>query len=126
MQVSTARREVVEVLSALAVERYHLAVQDCFLDWQDLTGPVAELLEPLEDVPPLGPEVTAVPGHVEQPAVSVILGLEEPGGVIERVGPGGESDRLDGGEGPTDSWAQCGLVGSLRAAGGPPHEEVYN
>jgi integrase len=39
-----------------------------------------------------------------------------------------KEDRLHGGEGsgPADSWAQCGLLGSLRAADGPPHEEVLS
>jgi hypothetical protein len=58
VQVPTTRREVAEVLPALPVQGHHLAVQDRLLDRQLLTDPVAKLLEPLEDVPPLGPEVT--------------------------------------------------------------------
>jgi hypothetical protein len=43
--------------------------------------------------------MTAIPGHVEQSAVAVILGFEEPGGVVERLAARDEQDRLDGGKG---------------------------
>lgn len=45
----------------------HLSVQDRLLDGELLADPVVELLESLEDVPPLGPEMAALPGDVEQP-----------------------------------------------------------
>ena len=45
---------------------------------------------------------------VDSPPVPVILRLEEPGGVVERVSPRGEEDRLDGREGQADSWAHSG------------------
>ena len=50
--------------------------------------PVAQLLEALQDIPPLGPEVTAWPRHIEQPAVAVILELEESGGIVKGVAAG--------------------------------------
>jgi hypothetical protein len=108
MQVSTARREVAEVLPALAVERHHLTVQDRLFHWQFFPDPVAEFRELLKDVPPLGLEMTTLPRDVQQAAVAVVLGLEEPSGVIERVRPRSEQDRLNGGEGPADSWAHAG------------------
>ena len=40
MEVPTTRPEVTEVLSALAVECHHLAVEDRLLDRQLLTDPV--------------------------------------------------------------------------------------
>jgi hypothetical protein len=90
VQIPTACPEIAEVLPALTVQHHHLAVQDRLLDRQLLPDPVAEVLESLEDVSSLGPEMTAVPGDVQQPAVPVVFGLEEPSGVIERIAPRGE------------------------------------
>jgi hypothetical protein len=56
---------------------------------------VAELLEPLQDVPPLGAELTALVRDVQQPAEPVVLGLEEVGGIVEGLAPKDRYDRLD-------------------------------
>ena len=86
-KLERAGGEVAEILPALAIECHYLAVQDCLLHGQLLPHPIAEFLKSLEDVPALGPEMTVLPGHVEQPAIAVVLGLEEPGGIIEWIAP---------------------------------------
>jgi hypothetical protein len=53
VQVPAPGQQVAEVLPAFAVQRHDLAVEDGLLDRELLTDPVAELLESLEDVPPL-------------------------------------------------------------------------
>jgi hypothetical protein len=52
--------------------------------------------------------MTALPSDVKQAAVPVVFGFKEPGRVVEWIAPRGEEDRLDGGEGPADSWAHAG------------------
>jgi hypothetical protein len=69
---------------------------------------VAQVLEPLQDVPALGPEVTVLPDHVQQPAIAVVLGFKEPGGVIEGIAPRSEEDRLDYREGARNAGAPAG------------------
>jgi hypothetical protein len=65
VEVPAASQQIPKVLAALAVQRHHLTVEDRLLDRQLLLHPVAELLESLEDVAALGPEVAALPGDVE-------------------------------------------------------------
>jgi hypothetical protein len=108
VQVAAAGQEVPEVLPALAVERHHLPIQDRLLDRQALPNPVAELVEAPQQVPPFGPDPAALPGDVQEPAAAVVLGLEQPGRVVERIAPRGGQDRLDSGEGAADSWADGG------------------
>jgi len=45
--------------------------------------PIAQLLEPLEDVPALGSEVASLPSDVEEAAVVVVLRLEQPAGIVK-------------------------------------------
>jgi hypothetical protein len=90
VEIPAAGHDGAQVLAALAVERHHLAVQDRLLDRQFLPHPVAELLKPLEDASPLGPEMTAFPGDVEQPPIAVVPGFEKPGGIVERLTLRGE------------------------------------
>jgi hypothetical protein len=90
MEVPAAGHEVAEVLPALAIERHHLAVEDRLFDRQLFPHPTAEILKPLEDIAPLGPEPAFLPSHIEESTIAVVLGLEQPGGIIERLAPGGE------------------------------------
>jgi hypothetical protein len=66
------------------------------------------LLETLEDVPPLGPEVAALPGDVEKATVAVVLGLEKPGRVVKGLPARAKEYRFDKRESPADSWAHKG------------------
>jgi hypothetical protein len=61
-----------------------------------------------------GPNFSA-PGDVEKAAVAVVLGLEEPGRIVEGVAPGHQKDGLDVREGFGGSWAHEGFLGSLVA-----------
>jgi hypothetical protein len=105
MEIPAAGQQVTKVLPAFAVERNHLTVKNCFLDRQLLAHPIAKLLESLEDAPPLRAEVAALARDVEEAAVAVILGLEEPGGIVKRPRPRRQQDRRDKEERLADSWA---------------------
>jgi hypothetical protein len=117
MEIPAAGQQVAEVLPAFAVERDHLTVKNCFLDRQLLAHPTAKLLESFEDVPSLGAEVAALPGDVQQ-AVAIVLGLEEPGGIVKRLSAQREQNRLDVGK-RAEGLGSRGLLGSLDAAGEP-------
>jgi hypothetical protein len=54
--------------------------------------------------------VKPVRGDVEQPPVPLVLGLEEPSRIIERLTPGYQKDGLDLGEGLRRSWALMRIV----------------
>src|SRR3954468_1002535 len=84
MKVATPGQQSAEILPALRIERHHLTVQDRLLDRKLLTDPVAEILESAEHVAALGAKVTGATGYVKEAAEPVVLGLENPGGVVER------------------------------------------
>jgi hypothetical protein len=95
VQVPAAGGEVAKVLPAFAVERHDLAVEDRLRNRQFLADPVAELFKSLEEVSPLRPEVAALPSDVEKAAVTVVLRLEEPRRIVERLAARSEENRLD-------------------------------
>ena len=112
MEIAAARRQVVEVLPTFAVQRDDFSVQDRLLHGQLFAHPIAELLKSLQDVPAFGPEAAAVPRDVKKAAIAVILGLEQPAGIVERLPPRCQEDRLDQGR-VLLTRGLTGLLGSL-------------
>ena len=88
MEIPAAGDEVAEVLPAVCVQGNDLPVQDDLFDRQLHTDPVAELVEPLQVVPPLGLEPARLAGDVQDAPVAVVLGLEEPSRIVKRVARG--------------------------------------
>jgi hypothetical protein len=77
---------------------------------------------------PARAEVATLAGDVKQAAVAVVLGLEQPGGIVERLPAGSEEDRAGpviGGErddrGRGGSPSQAFLGAHLARAGDEPH-----
>src|SRR3954465_6252437 len=103
MEVPAAREEAPEVLSPFRVQRHHLAVENRLLHPELLPDPVAQLPELLEDVAALRPEVAVSAAEEQEAAEAVVLGLEQVGGIIERLVPWYGNDWLaprGGGGGP--------------------------
>jgi len=75
--------------------------------------------------PSLRPNPVSFPGDVQETAVPLVLGLEQPSRALERLSSRCQEDGLDLGEGLRRSWAHRGSWAALEAPAGPPHEEVH-
>jgi hypothetical protein len=95
VEITPPFQQGAEILATLRIERDDFPIQDHLLDRKLLADPMTEILESAEQVAALGSEVTVAAGDVEEAAESVVLGLEHPGGVVERPLQSLGNDRLD-------------------------------
>jgi hypothetical protein len=112
-------------LRDLRIDRQNFPIQDGVSDAELIPELLGQPVEAPERQPAFGCERCAGRGDVEKTSEPVVLGLEEPVRVVERL-------PLELGE---DGWiagmvrVTRGLTGApgqpYGAAGGPPHEEDY-
>jgi hypothetical protein len=90
--------QILEDRPSLPVERDDLAIQDRLTPTEHLSHAVPELAKPIERNVPPGADLASLLRRVDHSSETIVLRLEEPGGVVERLGPQSQADGIDGGK----------------------------